>query len=149
MLGRFFRISGRERRLFLEALALQLWVGLLLKVIPFRRIPGLFWDRVQDSEFRVKGSKNQESEVRNQEQKALFLLKAATQRASKVSPWKNKCLVSSLAARCMLRHRRITSQISMGLARTADNKTIAHAWINAGEFEIVEKRDDYTELYRF
>ena len=61
MLGRFFRVSGRERRFLLEALTLQLCVGLLLKVIPFRRIPKLFRSResgVGELGSRVVGKEN-------------------------------------------------------------------------------------------
>ena len=70
-------------------------------------------------------------------------------RAGKVSPWKNRCLVSSLAARCMLRRRKITSQLSLGVAKDAGGKVIAHAWLRAGDVEIVSAGGSFHELYQF
>ena len=43
--GKFIKLTGRERVLFLEALFLHLWIGLLLKAVPFRWIPRLFASR--------------------------------------------------------------------------------------------------------
>jgi len=135
MLGRFFRISGRERRLFLEALALQLWVGLLLKVIPFRRIPELFKSR------RPADSSRQTDIV--------LYIKQATERAGRVSPWRNRCLVSSLVARKMLNRRDIPSLLSLGVAKDTGDRTVAHAWITSGDTEVTGKHGDYQELFIF
>ena len=135
-------LSSDEKLLFCEALFLHLWVGLLLKIIPFRKIPELFENKIQGTRYKVQGS-------RNQEQETLLLLKAATQRAAGVSPWKNKCLVSSLAARRMLNRRRIESQVLLGVAKDSGKKLIAHAWIRSGDFEVVKKNGNFTEMYRF
>ena len=121
--------------LFLEAVVLHLWIGLLLKVIPFRRIPRFF--------------ASPKSKVESPDAKVIELIRDAVARANLVSPWKNRCLVSSLAGRCMLRSRRIQSQISLGVAKDADGRTVAHAWLRSGEIEIVERRGDYTELFSF
>ncbi len=135
MLEKFFRISGRERRLFLEALALQLWVGLLLKAIPFRRVAELF--------------KNRQTAVGSQQSGIIENIRDAVQRAGRVSPWRNRCLVSSLAARRMLRRRGINSQIHLGVAKNAAEKTIAHAWLEAEGYEVVMKHGDYHDLFIF
>jgi hypothetical protein len=73
----------------------------------------------------------------------------AIERAVIVSPWKNRCLVESLAARCMLNRRRIHSQISLGVAFDEKKKLLAHAWIRAGDIVIVEQRGEYREMYLF
>ncbi len=121
--------------LFLEAVVLHLWIGLLLKVIPFRRIPRFF--------------ASPKSKVESPDAKVIELIRDAVARANRVSPWRNRCLVSSLAGRCMLRSRRIQSQISLGVAKGSDGKMVAHAWLRSGEIEIVERRGDYTELFSF
>jgi hypothetical protein len=126
-------LSRPERRLFSEALFLQLLVGLLLMFIPFKWIPHLFANPPAN---RSQGSD-------------LDLIKVAIQRSGRYSPWKNKCLVGSLAGRCMLRRRRVSSQFSLGVAKDANGKTIAHAWLKAGDFEIVEEGAGFTELYLF
>ena len=121
--------------LFLEAVVLHLWIGLLLKVIPFKRIPRFF--------------ASLKSKVESPDAKVIELIRDAVARANRVSPWRNRCLVSSLAGRCMLRSRRIQSQISLGVAKDTGGRTVAHAWLRSGEIEIVERRGDYTELFSF
>ncbi|TFG90083.1 MAG: lasso peptide biosynthesis B2 protein [Candidatus Atribacteria bacterium] len=133
---KFMDISRREKMLFFESLLCQLVTGLLLKVIAFKRIPRLFVGPQQ----AVSGQ---------QSSMILVQIKAATQRASRISPWRNKCLVQSLAARLMLSRRKIKSQLSLGVSTGGDRKMIAHAWLKAGDFEVVEKRGDYLELYLF
>jgi len=132
---RFVELPYREKRFFLEAFLLHLWVGLLLKIIPFRWIPQWF--------------SNSLSSVSGPQPADLELIRTAIIRAGDVSPWKNKCLVSSLAARKMLKRRRISSQLSLGVARGPDGKVIAHAWLKAGESMIIENSAKFTEIYSF
>jgi len=134
-ISKFSKLRGREKLLFIEAVALHLWVGLLLKVVPFRRIPGLFSSR--------------QSAVSSRQSEVIELVKVGIQRAGKVSPWRNRCLVSSLAGRCMLRRRKIGSQLSLGVAKNPEGKTIAHAWLKSENIEIVERKGDFTELFFF
>lgn len=141
-LTKFISLPFRDKMFFLEALFLQVGIGFLLKLVPFRKIPGLFKNREQGSGFRVQGSKLKEQET-------LLLLKAAIQRAAMISPWRNKCLVSSLAARCMLNRRKIGSQLSLGVAKGPGGKMVAHAWLKAGNLEIVERIGDYYDLFAF
>ena len=141
-LEKFSKLPGKERRVFLEALATQLWVGLMLKVIPFRWIP-----RVFSSRQSAVGS--QQSNAGGQLPEGIEMYRDAIQRAGRVSPWKNRCLVSSLAGRCMLRRRKIPSQLSLGVKSGAGERITAHAWLASGGIEIVEKSGDYTEMYRF
>ena len=134
-LRRFRVLPLGEKLLFLEAFLLHLWVGLLLKVVPFRRIPRLFASR--------------QSAVGSQQSAIVENIRDAVQRAGQVSPWRNRCLVSSLAARCMLRRRAINSQIHLGIAKNAVGKTIAHAWLEAEGYEVVMKHGDYHDIYIF
>jgi hypothetical protein len=153
---KFGELSWNEQLLFTEACFLQLIIGLLLKIIPFRWIPKLFASEVQGTGYKVQGTRNMAPGARNQEHGTwhpelgtLALIKTATQRASRISPWKNKCLVSSLAARRMLNHRKISSQLSLGVAKSENGRMIAHAWLKASDFEVVEKGREFSELYLF
>ena len=139
---KYLSLSGSDRRLFLEALFTQVVTGLLLKIVPFRQIPRLFGNPVPATPGR-------ESAVGSQQSLFLERVRTATRRASRISPWKNKCLVSSLAVRCMLRRRRIDSKLSLGLAKNDGGMVTAHAWINSGDIELVEKTKSYQELYSF
>ena len=134
-LRKFMALSFREKLLFVEAFLLHLWVGMLLMVVPFRRIPRLFASR--------------QSAVGSQQSAIVENIRDAVQRAGQVSPWRNRCLVSSLAARCMLRRRAINSQIHLGIAKNAVGKTIAHAWLEAEGYEVVMKHGDYHDIYIF
>jgi len=132
---RFCALGWEERRLFCESLLFHLIVGLVLKVVPFRWIPRLFASR--------------QSAVGSPQSTVVEKIRVAVQRAGWISPWKNRCLVSSLAGRWMLNRRRIASTLSLGVTKNPDEKTIAHAWLIASGCEIVEKRGEYTELYTF
>ena len=134
-LRKFMALSFREKLLFVEAFLLHLWVGMLLMVVPFRRIPRLFASR--------------QSAVGSQQSAIVENIRDAVQRAGQVSPWRNRCLVSSLAGRCMLRRRQINSQIHLGIAKNAAGKTIADAWLEAEGYEVVRKHGDYHDIYIF
>jgi len=177
-LRKFFALSCREKRFFAEAFVLHLWVGLALKVLPFRRIPGVFASPQFDAQTKEEdqsrtrtcpdevgsvgtavGSRQSDAPTESGTQsrhtlsgrqtELIDFIRRAIQRAGRVSPWKNRCLVSSLAGRCMLRRRNIPSQISLGILKGADGRAIAHSWLMSGEIEIVEKSGDHTEMYRF
>jgi hypothetical protein len=135
-------LCRQEKLLFLEAFFAQLWAGLVIRIVPFKNIPALYAGKVSSSLFRVPGDMNSENEV-------IGKVKKAIERAGVVSPWKNRCLIESLAARSMLNRRSIPSQISLGVAHDEGKKLIAHAWIRAGDTEIVAKRGDYHEMYLF
>ena len=146
-ISKFKKLSGREKLLFIEALALHLWAGLVLKVVPFRWIPALYSSR--QFETPTKEEDQSRHNVSGWQSEVIELIRSAIQRAGKVSPWKNRCLVSSLAGRCMLRRRKINSQLSLGVAKNPEGKTIAHAWMKAESIEIVERKGDFTELFFF
>ncbi len=144
---KYYLLQRKEKFLFLEALVTHLYTGLLLKVIPFRWIPRVFSSR----QFEAPTKKEDQSRhsVSGRQSDDIELIRTAIQRAGKVSPWKNRCLVSSLAGRCMLRHRKISSQLSLGVAKNNKGKTIAHAWLKADGSEIVAKAGEYFELNCF
>lgn len=160
---KFWRLDRREKLLFCEALVLHLFAGLLLKMVPFRRIPVLFRSRQFGTPAQAEsctpmfhdevGSGGEEDQSRfdvsEQQAEIVEKIRVAVQRAGWISPWRNRCLVSSLAARCMMNHMKIPSSLSLGLTRQQDGKIIAHAWLKAAGCEIVERRGEYTELYKF
>jgi hypothetical protein len=148
-LGKFMELPFREKMISAEALLFQFITGLILKLFPFRMIPRLFAlplplkSNVSNLNSQISSLTSPISNLRS------FEIKQAIQNSSKLSPWGNKCLVQSLAARWMLNRRNITSQLSLGVARGEDQKMIGHAWLKTGDIEVVEKRGDYNELYFF
>ena len=155
---KFLRLSSAEKLLFAEAFLLHLGTGLLLKAVPFRRIPRIYRSRQfetpAEEKTRIRRLADQEEDqsrhnVSGQKSDAVFLIREAVARAGRVSPWKNRCLVSSLAARCMLNRRKIPSALSLGMAKKHDGQTTAHAWIKAGDIDVVEMNGEQTELSTF
>jgi len=154
MWRKYLVLTGREKRLFIEAVLLHLWTGLLLKVVPFKHIPRLFGNQevtVGNRQFGTPAKEEAQSRhiVAGQQSEVIEMIRSAIQRAGKVSPWKNRCLVSSLAGRYMLRRRGIHSHLSLGVVRVGGERIRAHAWLTSGDIEIIAKSGDYTEMYRF
>lgn len=131
----FFSLSPKEKLLFFEALVFQYVTWMLLLILPFRRIVRLF--------------PNRQTPEQNADKTTLERIRAATAQANNLALWKNRCLVQALAARWMLSRRGIPSKLSLGVTLDDNKKVIAHAWIMAGDLEIVARGGDYTELYSY
>jgi hypothetical protein len=140
IITKFHKLPWKKKLLHLEAFFYQLSIGLFLKFIPFRYIPKL---------FSASSHLTPHSSRLTPDASHLIDIKNATWSVSRFSPWKNKCLVKSLAARRMLNKRCIPSQMSLGVAKDVNSKTIAHAWLKSGDFEVVERNGDYCEFYLF
>ncbi len=129
------RLAPVEKRIFLEAFFLHIWVWFILLFIPFRKIPELF------ANPSVTGN--------NYDGIKLNQVRVSVRRASEILHFRNRCLVSSLAARRMLNRRRMKSELSLGVAKIDGGKVRAHAWISSDGVEIVEQEGDYKVLYLF
>ena len=147
--SKFFRLGWRGKLLFCEALLLHLVVGLVLKVVPFRRIPSLFNSQQSAVSSQQAPIGSQQSAVSSQQIVTIENIRVAVQRAGAVSPWRNRCLVSSLAGRVMLNRRKILSQLSLGVAKNAAGTTVAHAWLMSGDLEITGKHGDFHDFFVF
>ena len=69
----------------------------------------------------MKLAEEKKKMVHHPEPKDLMNIKRAIRRAKRLAFWRNICLVSSIAARWMLRHRKIKSEIYFGVK--PDEKT--------------------------
>lgn len=167
-ISRFFKLSFREKMLFAEAFILQLLIGLVLKFVPFRFIPRLFTNPSPLKKSNSSPSYSQ-SELKNHlinspsnstitssYHSTLAInnpipdqLKSILQMTSPLSPWRNKCLVSSLTARCMLKRRKISSELYLGVGKNEAGKVIAHAWIISGGVDIVPKGKGFMDMKIF
>ncbi len=144
---KFGELPWKEQLLFSEAYFLHLTTGLILKVIPFRWIPRVFSSR--QFETPAKWEAQSQHSMSGRQSELIELIKVAVQRAGGFSPWRNKCLVSSLVARRMLKKRKIPSKLSLGVAKDTGGRTVAHAWLIAGGIEIVPSLGYYKEIYQF
>lgn len=124
-LATFRSLSTEEKALFFEALFCQVLIWFLLLLVPFRKmIP-------QKSSSAGEGIKKSQS--------LLVRTKEATARANTLAFWKNRCLVQSLAARNMLARRGVVSTLHLGFAAAPGRNLSAHAWLQVGDFEVVNK----------
>lgn len=129
----FFLLPAREKFLFLEALSWLTLARLVLLLLPFRRILPL----LKQKEFTVQGKTDPVS------------IRDATGRAAAATPWHSTCLMKSMAARWMLKRRRIPSGMAIGMAKDDKGKLMMHAWISAQGIDIVSKDQSYIELFIF
>lgn len=118
----------------MEAFFSQLFVWVLLQLLPFRKIKDLFQQR---ADFNREPGLQVLDQIRN-----------ATVQANLLSFWKNKCLVQSLAARWMLNRRKISSTLALSVKMDSRGKFVAHASLKVNDFEIVKSIEDYLEIYR-
>lgn len=132
---KFIALSYWKKLLFLEALMTQLITGFMLKILTFKRIT------------RIVG--NPSIPVKTIPQQLLFDIGEAVRTSGHLVPWKNKCMVSSLAARRMLNRRGIPSVLSLGVSSTGNEKMSAHAWLTCCSFEITPRGPGWQELHSF
>lgn len=134
LLMKFFHLPAKERAFFAEALTL-LWIArIMLILFPFRIC-------IKTIQKKKKG-KQASPDI-------LDRIRHSTIRANRTAIWKNICLVQSFAARWMLQRRGIESTMTIGVARDAQGKMIAHAWLSSGDFQIVAVNGGFVTLISY
>ena len=127
---RFFGLSRSEQLLFLKAYFLVLFYSTYVVFVPKRLI------------FKRLGEKGIESEYQPDKSSLTEIQKVekAVRRAIRCLPWRSKCFSRAIAAKRILKQKRIPSTIYLGVAKE-DDKVIAHAWLRAGNI-IVTGREE-------
>lgn len=68
-------------------------------------------------------------------------------------PWRTKCLEQALAAKAMLRMRRVPNTMYLGVARNGEQRSSLdfHAWLRAGTFHVTggQHVDGFAILSKF
>ena len=141
-LGKFFRLSGSEKRRFLEA---AFWLAVFRAAVscaPFRVIAGSL-GRERGETAGTFPDPAARGEV------------LAVARALKVMgrslPWESTCLVKAAAGKRMLSGRSIPATLYRGVARDDVNEVAAHAWLRSGDVILTgaEERERYTVICTF
>jgi len=135
ILSKFLALPRWRKRLTSEAIFFLYYAKFLLLVVPVKRVISL----------KVCRRKTK----RDNGQADLTAIRQALGDADRLSFWKNRCLVRSLAGRWMLQRRGLGSQISFGVKHDDAGRLTAHAWLKSGDFEVVGKDGDYVELARY
>jgi hypothetical protein len=129
---KYYSLSGDKRRLLTEAVFFLFAAKMALSFFPVKTV-------LRVSIFAKKTVSKPDMEILNK-------VKWALNNADRLALWKNRCLVKSIAGRWMLHRREIESNIFFGVRRDSNKKLVAHAWLRAGNVEVVEKGGDYLEL---
>jgi Transglutaminase-like superfamily len=122
-LSRFLRRSGADRWLLLEALALLCWARLLVRVVSFRRIAPHLGQPMTESP----------REIGDTERQLAWRIAWAVQAVARNAPMGFVCLQQAIAAKWMLRRRRVPSTLYLGLQRKDELDLTAHAWLRVGD----------------
>lgn len=122
MPGRFFRLSAPQRRFLAEAFCLLAFARFAILLIPFRGIAPFL------------GQVMAESASHDPENAGLAdRISWAVQTAARHTPWQSKCLAQAMAAKMMLKRRKVCSTLYLGLAKEKGGAVSAHAWLRCGE----------------
>lgn len=130
----FFKWSAKERRFFFRALLTLLYIRIQFMFFSFAKL---------QKRYGI------DSKATGENVELALLIRDAIRRAGKIGPWKNKCLVHTLAARRMLNAHKLASHAYLGVQLHSEDVNFAHAWINASGIEIVARIEDYTKAHEF
>jgi hypothetical protein len=130
-IANFMCRSWSDRRLLIEALALLCWARLLIRIVPFRWIAPCLGRPMAESPVDVGDAQRQ-----------LALRVAwAVQAVARHVPLGFVCLPQAVAAKWMLRRRRLPSTLYLGLQRQKECAATAHAWLRVGDLILTGRRE--------
>jgi len=132
-LRKYFALTSDQRRILTEAILFLFSAKVILTLMPVRRV--------------LKAASDTNTSPGEADLNVLNVIRWALSWAVRLSFWKNRCLVQSVAGWWMIKRRGIACSLSLGVRHDDRGKVIAHAWLKAGDFEVVEKGGDYLELY--
>lgn len=124
-LAKFFARSGRDRRLFCEALAELARAKLLIHGLPFRRLAPSFGRPQAETPAAIAPA----------DRAVAVKISWAVQAAARHVPLGFVCLPQAVAAQRMLRRRGLATTLYLGVApdRARPESITAHAWLRAGD----------------
>lgn len=122
-IAKFLRHDWAGRWLLLEALAWLVWAKLLLLTVPFRWIAPRLGPLQRESATTLGEA----------EQRLALRISWAVQSVAAHVPLGLVCLPQAMAAKWMLRRRRLASTLYLGVTRPEETRMTAHAWLRAGD----------------
>ena len=142
--GAFARLSWADRRLLVEAVLCLAVARLWVLLIPLRLLS------------RRLGRRGGESSIAAHSDATARMLAHITWSLQAIShrlPWRCACIEQGIAAKRMLRRRRIASTLYLGVARSPepDSQPTAHAWLRSGPLFITgaPSHEQYTVVSSF
>ena len=132
LLRKWRALPRPERRLRLEALLWLGLVGVLIPLLPLRRIARLLGLNPAPPPSPTPSPADAEPVAAQTEMAAQ--ISRAVQGAAAKTPWQSACLAQALTGAAMLRRRRLQGMLYLGVAReaTLPKGVAAHAWLRCG-----------------
>ena len=125
LLRKFLNRSSSDRLLVLEAVAWLIWARLLVWVIPFRWIARRLGRHMSETSLDDLSASNDQTALR---------ISWAVEMVAHYFPLPLVCLPQAMAAKWMLRRRRVPNTLYLGVH--SDPKKpghmLAHAWLRCG-----------------
>lgn len=122
MINKWQQLRWAERWLLLEATVWLALARLALLFVPFRKIA----PQLGQSQKETTAATTPYNEERAEQ------IGWAVRAIARRTPWESACLAQAISAKMMLRRRRITSTLYLGLAKGNAQKMEAHAWLRCG-----------------
>jgi len=130
-IARYMHRSRPDRRLLIEALALLCWARLLIRVVPFRWIAPHLGHPMALSPVDVDEAHRQ----------IALRVAWAVQAVANHVPLGFVCMPQAIAAKWMLRRRRLQSTLYLGLKQQKELGTTAHAWLRVGDMIVTGRNE--------
>jgi Transglutaminase-like superfamily len=136
------RLSWGHRGMLVEAQALLAAARLVIVLVPFR---------FYASHLGVHMAESATDELDAARQATLRRIAWAIGAISRRAPWRCLCLEQALAAKMMLRVRRLPNTLYLGVAPNLGGRAEAHAWLRSGVFYVTggDGRDRYAVVSTF
>ena len=128
---KFIKIPLREKKTVIEVVILLLY-GRILLLLPYRFMKSFF------GSYNEEASNDKTVNIRE-----LRRISSYIRRIGERLPWKCTCLVNAIAAKIMLRRRKIPSTIFFGMAKNSDDKIAAHAWVKCGDIYVTGEHTEH------
>lgn len=140
-LKKFFLLSWIQKIMLIEALCLTGIVRFSILFIPFSKL----------ARHIGKYKEESTSKLTDIEKYKVNNIAWSVAAVGKRTPWESKCLVKALTAQIMLKHRKISSTLYLGVAKDKQKKLKAHAWLRCGENIITgdSERSGFTVVAKF
>ncbi len=136
IIQKLFKLPLNDQLLLIEISMYTIWAYLMIHVFSFKRY--LNWLK------NPKEGRANEKQIRN--------IALTIKRINKFAFWKTTCYTQAIAARLILKRKRITSKIFLGICKQDNGELLAHAWTKVNDKIITGGNvniDKYKVLYTF
>lgn len=117
---------NKNRRITIEAWIFCMWYRLLIFLVPMKYLKKSFGK--EDTETST--------EATNRDYYWACRASYEANRIADKTPWDSKCLVRALAARKILKRRKVATTLYLGVGLEDGEGMIAHAWLRCGSFYV-------------